>query len=199
MGIFFCLGVLDSLYIKLNIGATLHTFSPREGCAGRWAEWRQATRAHLSLQPSVRIHLEHWLQKLQVNIFPLEHFRQNWDAMWQWPILRKVCWKTSRFSLYLSDLLPAHLPGRWQDDRGELVWKVGAVRLPGGQRISRACYPQRAHNEGTLRINICGAAPSVEHPGNPTSPPHWSICFGSTSTSACHPRALLCRWFCRVI
>lgn len=56
-GYFFCLGVLDSLYIKLSIGATLHTFSPREGCAGRWAEWRQATRAHLSLQPSVRIHL----------------------------------------------------------------------------------------------------------------------------------------------
>lgn len=78
--------------------------------------------------------------------------------MWQWPILRKVCWKTSRFSLYRSDLLPAHLPGRWQGDRGVLVWKVGAVQLPGGQRISRACYHQRAHKEGTLRINIGGTS-----------------------------------------
>lgn len=50
-------------------------------------------------------------------------------------ILRKVCWETSRFSLYLSDLLPAHLPGRWPDDGGVLACRIGAVHLPAGQRI----------------------------------------------------------------
>lgn len=49
---------------------------------------------------------------------------------------------------YLSDLLPAYLPCRRPDDRGVLACKVGAVQLPGGQKISRDCYLQTDHKEG---------------------------------------------------
>lgn len=108
-----------------------------DNCTAQW--WQKTCLSRLAVCWYSSAALSRWAVFISV-----KPFSPSQDAMW-WQFHSEKGVVGNRFSL--SDLLPAHMPGRWPDGKGVLMCRVRAAQLCGGQKISWDFYPQTDHKD----------------------------------------------------
>lgn len=108
-----------------------------DNCTAQW--WQKTCLSRLAVCWYSSAALSRWAVFISV-----KPFSPSQDAMW-WQFHSEKGVVGNRFSL--SDLLPAHMPGRWPDGKGVLTCRVRAAQLCGGQKISWDFYPQTDHKD----------------------------------------------------